>query len=71
MAGDVVLADGTAVWLDGGPIRFDAPIDGVPVVHRIALEHRSLVPFEIERVGRRIGGRSMAASRMPREARRG
>ena len=25
VAGDVVLADGTAVWLDGGPIRFTAP----------------------------------------------
>ncbi|HVE17460.1 MAG TPA: ATP-dependent helicase, partial [Ilumatobacteraceae bacterium] len=45
VVGDVVLADGTAVWLDGGPIRFTAPIDGVPVVHRIALEHRSLAPF--------------------------
>ena len=45
VAGDVVLADGTAAWLDGGPIRFIEPIDGVPVVHRIALEHRSLAPF--------------------------
>ncbi|MEY2521546.1 MAG: ATP-dependent helicase UvrD/PcrA, partial [Ilumatobacteraceae bacterium] len=45
VVGDVVLADGTAVWLDGGPIRFTAPIDGIPVVHRIALEHRSLAPF--------------------------
>jgi DNA helicase-2/ATP-dependent DNA helicase PcrA len=45
VAGDVVLADGTAVWLDGGPIRFTEPIDDVPVVHRIALEHGSLVPF--------------------------
>ena len=45
VAADVVLADGTAVWLDGGPIRFTAPIDGVAVVHRVALEHRSLAPF--------------------------
>jgi DNA helicase II / ATP-dependent DNA helicase PcrA len=43
--GDVVLADGTAVWLDGGPIRYSAPLDGVPVLHRIAIGHRSLVPF--------------------------
>ena len=39
VAGDVVLADGTAVWLDGGPVRFVEPIDGVPVVHVVAIEH--------------------------------
>ncbi len=44
-AGDVVLPDGTPVWLDGGPVRFSEPIDGVAVVHRIAIEHRSLTPF--------------------------
>jgi DNA helicase-2/ATP-dependent DNA helicase PcrA len=43
--GDVVLPDGRAVWLDGGPVRFREPIEGVPVVHRIAIEHRSLTPF--------------------------
>ena len=37
--GDVTLADGTAVWLDGGPVRFVGPIDGVPVIHDVALEH--------------------------------
>ena len=37
--GDVVLADGTAVWIDGGPVRFVEPIDGMPVVHVVALEH--------------------------------
>ncbi|MEP7204169.1 MAG: ATP-dependent DNA helicase UvrD2 [Ilumatobacteraceae bacterium] len=44
--GDVVLPDGTLVWLDGGPLRFTDPIDGVAVVHRIALEHGSLMAFE-------------------------
>lgn len=43
--GDVVLADGTVVWIDGGPVRFTDPIDGVPVLHRIAIEHGSLRPF--------------------------
>ncbi len=43
--GDVLLADGTAVWLDGGPVRYSAPIDDIAVVHRIAVEHRSLSPF--------------------------
>jgi DNA helicase-2/ATP-dependent DNA helicase PcrA len=43
--GDVVLRDGTAVWLDGGPIRHTLPIDGVPVLHRIVVERGSLRPF--------------------------
>ena len=43
--GDVVLPDGTLVWLDGGPVRFTEPIDGTPVVHRISVEHGSLTPF--------------------------
>ena len=42
--GDVVFPDGTRVWLDGGPIGVLEPIDGVPVLHTVALEHRSIVP---------------------------
>ncbi len=45
VAGDVVSPDGAALWLDGGPVRHTEPIDGVAVVHRIAVEHRSLTPF--------------------------
>ncbi|HSP28540.1 MAG TPA: ATP-dependent DNA helicase UvrD2 [Ilumatobacteraceae bacterium] len=41
--GDVVLPDGTTVWIDGGPVRHVDPIDEVPVVHAIAVEHGSLV----------------------------
>ncbi len=37
--GDVLLADGTAVWLDGGPVGFLPPIEGVPVVHVTTVEH--------------------------------
>ncbi|MGB3736740.1 MAG: ATP-dependent helicase, partial [Ilumatobacter sp.] len=37
--GDVTLSDGTVVWLDGGPIGYHAPIDGVPVVHVVSVEH--------------------------------
>ncbi len=40
--GDIVLADGAIAWLDGGPVRHVDPIDGVPVVHAIAIEHGSL-----------------------------
>ena len=43
--GDIQLPDGTRAWLDGGPITFREPIDGLPVIHRIAIEHRSLTPF--------------------------
>ena len=38
---DVVLPDGTPVWIDGGPLRFVAPVDGVPVVHATSIEHGS------------------------------
>ena len=37
--GDVRTADGTAVWLDAGPLRFVEPIDGVPVMHTVTVEH--------------------------------
>ncbi len=40
--GDIELPDGTRAWLDGGPPRFTPPIDGVSVLHRIAVEHGSL-----------------------------
>ena len=44
--GDVEVSDGAALWLDGGPLRFTEPIDGIAVVHRICIEHGSLTPFE-------------------------
>ena len=40
--GDVTLPDGTVVWLDGGPVRHIDAIDGVPVVHAVAIEHGSV-----------------------------
>ncbi len=42
--GDVVLPDGSTVWLDGGPLRRSAPIDGCAVLHAVAVEHGSLTP---------------------------
>lgn len=39
--GDLQIA-GTDVWVDGGPIRFLGPIDGVPVVHAVQFEHGRL-----------------------------
>ena len=43
--GDVELPDGTVVWLDGGPVRHTERLDGLPVVHAVAIEHASLRPF--------------------------
>jgi len=40
--GDVTLPDGTVAWLDGGPIRHVDPIDGVPVIHTVAVEHGAM-----------------------------
>jgi DNA helicase-2/ATP-dependent DNA helicase PcrA len=40
--GDVVLPDGTVAWLDGGPVRHVDPIDGVPVISAVAVEHGSM-----------------------------
>jgi DNA helicase-2/ATP-dependent DNA helicase PcrA len=42
---DAVGAGATPLWLDGGPIEFRGPLHGAAVVHRIALEHGSLLPF--------------------------
>ena len=42
-AGDIALADGQRLWLDGGPFRFTEAIHGVAVVHRITVEHGSLL----------------------------
>lgn len=40
--GDVQLPDGQRVWLDGGPLRHTPAIDGVPVLHRVTIEHGRL-----------------------------
>jgi DNA helicase II / ATP-dependent DNA helicase PcrA len=43
--GDVVTPDGGPAWLDGGPPRWTAPLGGVGVLHRVAVEHGSLTPL--------------------------
>lgn len=37
--GDVLLADGTPAWIDGGPLGYHPSIEGVPVVHVVSVEH--------------------------------
>ncbi len=38
---DVELPDGGLAWIDGGPIRHTEPIDEVPVLHAVVIEHGS------------------------------
>ncbi|MBW3590334.1 MAG: ATP-dependent DNA helicase UvrD2 [Actinobacteria bacterium] len=46
---DVILPDGRPAYCDGGPLRYLAPQptakSSAPVLHRVALEHSSLIPF--------------------------
>jgi DNA helicase-2/ATP-dependent DNA helicase PcrA len=44
---DVVLADGTPAFCDGGPLEWRGPIGGAAVVPRLALLAGSLVPFGV------------------------
>lgn len=44
-AADVVLPDGSEIFCDGGPLRWRRDVSGVPVVSRVAVEARSLIPF--------------------------
>lgn len=39
--GDIRTPSGDLVWLDAGPVRYTEPVDGVPVLHAVAVEHRS------------------------------
>jgi DNA helicase-2/ATP-dependent DNA helicase PcrA len=41
--GDIRTPNGDVVWLDAGPIRHTDPIEGIPVLHATAVEHRSFV----------------------------
>ena len=59
--GDVIDPRGERLWLDGGPLRFREPIHGVPVVHRIAIEHRSLTPFTTNHTAAELAPDQVAA----------
>jgi len=39
---DLILGDGTEVWVDAGPIGYRDPIDGYPVLHAVQIEHGRL-----------------------------
>ena len=59
--GDIVLPDGTRVWIDGGPFRFTPPIDGTHVLHRVLVEHGSLVPPGSNESGAELADDQLAA----------
>jgi len=63
--GDVVMPDGTRAWLDGGPFRFTSPIDGVPVLHRVVVEHGSLTPPGSNESGAELAADQLAAVTHP------
>ena len=69
-AGDVILADGTVVWLDGGPVRYTEAIAGTGVVHRIAVEHGSLRPFTSNASAAALAADQLAAVTHPGAASR-
>ena len=60
-AGDVVTPSGEEVWLDGGPVRYTAPIEGVPVLHAVAVEHGSFLPPSGNRCGADLAPDQLAA----------
>ena len=61
--GDIVLGDGTPLFVDGGPFAPPAQVGGIGVVHRWNLEAQSLDPVGTPRPPR--------CSPRPRPARRG
>lgn len=65
-AADVVLPDGTPAVCDGGPLDASLPERlGVAVVHRIALEHRSLRPLGPNRTDADLAPDQLAAVTHP------
>jgi DNA helicase-2/ATP-dependent DNA helicase PcrA len=64
---DVVLPDGTEAVCDGGPLDagLGERLGGVPVVHRIALEHGSLRPLGANHSGAELAPDQLAAVTHP------
>jgi DNA helicase-2/ATP-dependent DNA helicase PcrA len=66
VSADVVLPDGTPAWIDSGPIRHTDPIEGVPVIHAVAIEHGSLRP-----PGANVSAADLAADQLAAVTHRG
>jgi DNA helicase-2/ATP-dependent DNA helicase PcrA len=63
--GDVVLPDGSAAWLDAGPVRYVEPIGGVPVVHTVTVEHGAVAPPATNRSTAELAPDQLAAVTHP------
>jgi len=59
--GDVILPDNSLAYCDGGPLGWLGPIDGVPVIPRIALASGSLIPFGVNRTDATLAPDQLAA----------
>ncbi len=60
---DVVLADGTAAWCDGGPLQHRPELGAV--LHRIGLEHGSLAPLGANETAVELADDQLAAVTHP------
>jgi DNA helicase-2/ATP-dependent DNA helicase PcrA len=60
-AADVVLADGTPAFCDGGPLEWRAAIGEAAVIPRLALLAGSLVPFGANNTGAALAPDQLAA----------
>jgi DNA helicase-2/ATP-dependent DNA helicase PcrA len=58
---DVVLADGSPAFCDGGPLEWRSSLDGVAVVPRMAILAGSLVPFGDNRTEAALAPDQLAA----------
>ncbi len=62
---DVVLADGRAAYIDGGPIHWRGDFEGAVVIPRIAVLAGSLVPFGANETDAQLASDQLAAVTHP------
>jgi DNA helicase-2/ATP-dependent DNA helicase PcrA len=63
--GDIITPDGHAVWIDGGPIRHRDPVEGLPVVHAVQIEHGRFHAPQPNRSDADLAGDQLAAVTHP------
>lgn len=62
---DVVLPGGEDAFCDGGPLRWQAAVDGAAVISRVALQAGSLVPFGSNETDAELSEDQKAAVTLP------
>jgi DNA helicase-2/ATP-dependent DNA helicase PcrA len=63
--GDVEVPGVGSCFVDGGPLRFSAPIDGIAVVPAVTVEHGSLAPFDTNESAAALAPDQLAAVTHP------